>query len=288
MGGWQRLVRATFYFTAGYVLIPASVPVAFLTGKKRGEQLMNRARPRSVRAFSLVEMIVVVSIIAILLSLAGVGAVSWINSAKVTATTTTLKSLKAAIDEFVNARPIQDRPIDTDIPYTVWFGNLPPCPVTPWNTSGPGSAKPYSDDAPIASKQFDHLMLRFLMSAGQGNPRLGAPSPDYASIECLALFLSQCSPQSKSLVEKLPTANTDKDTANLMSGNGVPLLEIIDAWDQPLRWAVWPHDMTLPGNQNLPELQKVRWELRSAGKDGKFAAAFTPKEQCDDVILQGP
>jgi prepilin-type N-terminal cleavage/methylation domain-containing protein len=299
-GGRRPLSRVTFASAKVYVR-PAAADIAVIpAGKKRGEQSMNRARARSARAYSLIEMIVVVSIIALLLSLAGVGAMAWINSSKHTATKTTLDSLKAAIDLFVNERPIQDRPIKSpqDFPQTInyspWFNSLPPCPVTRWQQAAPDGRPPYLETDLNVNTQFDHLIRRYLQASGRrwkvGNAYVlnkpPDPEKDYPSIECLALFLTQCSLQSKALVEKLPNANADQDDVCLPGNNWVPLLEITDAWDRPLRWAVWPHNQSVVANKDLP----VRWELRSAGKDGVFdpRGAFAPVGGSDDVILQGP
>jgi prepilin-type N-terminal cleavage/methylation domain-containing protein len=316
MGGWQRVVRATFYFTAGYVLIPMSVPEAFQMGKRRGEQLMNRVRPRSARAFTLIEMIVVVSIVAILLSLVGVGAVSWINSSKVRATAATLEALKVAIDDYVNERPMasgRGDPRSTTGPnpnqvwtlpdghlgYDAFFGALPPSPTARIDLVTP-TVDPFIEDlpahVPTISRQFSHMVIAYLQGSNAQNdgreglspsgtvvwksPAVTPPSEDYASIECLVLFLSQMSPSSRSKIDKLKdcTSNLDRDRA-ILAGTGAraDLVEITDAWDKPLRWSVRRVTDTL-----------VRWELRSAGKDGKFSLAFTPKEKSDDVILQGP
>ncbi|MDM8007582.1 MAG: type II secretion system protein [Phycisphaerae bacterium] len=267
---------------------------------------MNTMRPNTVRAFSLVEMIAVVSIIALLLALIGIGANVWINSAKVTGTITTMNTLKTAIDAFVDERPIEIRDIDPNVPhprYTDWFGHLPPCPTTPWKTTPVGNIGPAGEWDSTTGTQFNWLIRRYL----QGTPapalqrRWRIPTGgyvvntppsaerDYPSIECLVLFLTQCSPRAKAVIDKMPQdskENLDSDEAFTMGNQYVPLDEILDAWDRPLRWAVMPHDQdpSKPENKGLPP----RWELRSAGKDGLFSAPFTPQGSSDDVVLPGP
>lgn len=266
---------------------------------------MNTMRPSTVRAFSLVEMIAVVSIIALLLALTGIGANAWINSAKVTGTKTTMNTLKTAIDAFVDERPIEIRDIvpqdvsNPPIRYTDWFGHLPPCPTTPWKPEPEHLSPPFGEWDSKTAGQFDHLIWRYFWGKNTPLPKTGAvrtivpPEKDYPSIECLVLFLTQCSPRAKSIIEKLPAdsrTNLDKDSAIMTdpavlgTTRRVELSEITDAWDQPLRWAVMPHDQINPANRGLPP----RWELRSAGKDGIFAPPFSAPEQFDDVVLQGP
>lgn len=272
-------------------------------------------RSRTVRAFSLVELIAVISIIALLLALTGIGVIGWINSAKVRGTTATMNTLKTAIDVFVNERPMASGWGDPRIPkpnkewrlpnpdgrlgYEAYFGSLPPTPIAQIDLDTPG-AQPLNEDAPaqakVISKQFSYMVMAYLqggsMKAGRqgllpnGKPGWQSPSQDptsedYASIECLVLFLSQMSPRSKAVIDKMPTEcrkNLDRDRAVLGgTDNYAELIEITDAWGKPLRWAVQRVSSDL-----------VRWELRSAGKDGVFASPFAATEQFDDVVLQGP
>lgn len=263
---------------------------------------MSRARPRSARAFSLVEVIVVVSIIALLLSLAGIGANAWINSNRVRDTEATMLALEQAIRDFSDANPLVARPIDGNgTSYGLWFGQWPPCPVTPWmpppaipgpqpalNESIAGQAQA---DAVVA--RMNHLVGWYLRSQGEprqwllagGKSQFAPPEPtrDYASIECLVLFLTQFSPAAKAKIGKLPQKNLDNDRAlpaGWPSAAPIDLVEIVDSWGNPLRWAVLPHDQNVDANKGLP----VRWELRSAGKDGVFSPPFTPAGQGDDVV----
>lgn len=314
-GGWFPCVRVTSALERLYVRLPAAEPLATPVGKKRGQERVNTMRSRTVRAFSLVELIAVISIIALLLSLTGIGAVGWINSAKARGTMTTMNTLKTAIDVFVNERPMASGWGDPRIPpkpnrewrlpnpdgrlgYEAYFGAFPPTPIAQINTNN--TAAPLLDEdtpaeAKVISKQFSYMVMAYLQGSGMqaarmaldpnGRPEWLSPgndptSEDYASIECLVLFLSQMSPRSKGVIDKMPTEckkNLDRDVAMLAGGQQFALIEITDAWGKPLRWAVQPVTSDL-----------VRWELRSAGKDGVFASPFAATEQSDDVVLPGP
>jgi prepilin-type N-terminal cleavage/methylation domain-containing protein len=265
---------------------------------------MTAPRPQTARAYSLVEIIVVISIIAILLALAGVGANSVINSRRVTATEMTMRTLETAIREFEKERPIEAREIATGIPYETWFEHLPPCPVTSWHRPPPAiGALPalYESDnsstsypATKVAVQFTDLIRRYFPPGTETrrwqlpNGALASMPPDatkdYASIECLVLFLTQCSPKAKAIIDKLPESckdNQDKDQVVFPFGGPlIELIEIKDSWDKPLRWAVMPFNQNDPANIGLP----VRWELRSAGKDGEFSPPFTPADRSDDVV----
>lgn len=127
----------------------------------------------------------------------------------------------------------------------------------------------------------------------------------YASIECLVFALREIDPKARAIVDRLlktAGANLDQDLAYHDSKDAncqcaedcayqpaceeaVDLFEILDAWKQPLRYAIrepWK-DPTNPTNGF-----NLKWELRSAGDDGIFSPPFTPADQSDDVILQGP
>jgi len=288
--------------------------LAVRAGEKRSRERENTMRSRTVRAFSLVEMIAVISIIALLLALTGIAIIGLIDSAKVRGTKATMNTLKTAIDVFVNERPMASGWGDPRIPpkpkqewrlapeklgYEAYFGAFPPTPIAQINLNEP-TARPLNEDLPseakVISKQFSHMVMAYLQGSTMQAARKGlapdgklewqSPSQDptgedYASIECLVLFLSQMSPRSKAVIDKMPTEckkNLDRDLAVLAGDQEFALIEITDAWGKPLRWAVQPVTSDL-----------VRWELRSAGKDEKFSVAFfSEPEKSDDVVLQGP
>lgn len=265
---------------------------------------MTGPRPQIVRAYSLVEMIVVISIIALLLALAGIGVNSVVHSRRVSATQLTMQTIETAIREFEKDRPVEAMDIGTglDYPrYQAWFNHLPPSPVTPWSlaralTRPPGFDPAYYEtdnaSAVAVAEQFTGLTTQYMRAGGRrwrlpdGTERSSPPKPteDYASIECLVLFLTQFSPNAKAIIDKLPAEqkpNKDNDRVLLPGDPSCPLIEITDSWGKPLRWAVIPFDQSVAANQNLP----VRWELRSAGKDGVFSRPFfTPADQSDDVV----
>ncbi|MGQ9651763.1 MAG: type II secretion system protein [Phycisphaerae bacterium] len=280
-------------------------------------------RSRAVRAFSLVEMIAVISIIVVLLSLAVVGLIGVLNSSKAKATLATMTALKLAIEEFAEDQPMaggRGDPRSTSGPdpkkewrlpspdnslgYKAYFGSLPPTPIAQIDLDNPTAPllnENFADQAQQVSRQFSNMVRAYLQGSNAGpvgreglladgisvkwrSPAQNPTEEDYASIECLVLFLTQMSTRSKAVMSKLPEAcrseNRDRDRAVLAgTGNYVALYEITDAWDKPLRWAV-----------KRQTIELVRWELRSAGKDGKFdvRGAFAPIGETDDVVLQGP
>lgn len=322
-GEWLPRVRLKSGLTRLYVRLPAGESLAEAAGGKGGLERMKAMRLRAVRAFSLVEMIAVISIIAVLVSLAVVGVMGVLNSSKAKGTLATMIALKLAIEEFADDQSMasgRGDPRSTTGPdprkewrlpapdntlgYKAYFGSLPPTPIAQIDLDNPtapllNEGKP--DQAQQVSRQFSNMVRAYLQGANAGpigregllpngidvkwrSPKQDPTGEDYASIECLVLFLSQMSTRSRAMMNKLPEAcksdNLDLDRAVLAgTGNYAALYEITDAWDKPLRWAVRRQTSDL-----------VRWELRSAGKDGKFdvGGAFAPIGRTDDVVLQGP
>jgi prepilin-type N-terminal cleavage/methylation domain-containing protein len=266
---------------------------------------MTHRRSRVASGFSLVEILVVVAIITILMTMAGVGYNHIVNSNRVTDTRAIMLTLEGAIKEFAAAQPIERRDIDVGFPYGMWFGHWPPSPVTPWDTTAPLAVGAVPADyettaagAAAAFTRFDYLIRRYFWPPpGSGpaiDPPVGVPpagipaEKHYASIECLVLFLTQCSPQAKAMIDKIPDErrpNLDHDRAMLVDSSGtqtwVDLHEVVDSWGVPLRWTVMPADQSIPQNSGVP----VRWELRSAGKDGVFSPPFTLPGASDDVVV---
>ena len=130
---------------------------------------------------------------------------------------------------------------------------------------------------------------------------------DYASIECLLLFLRTFSPDAAKIIADLPSSaisNLDHDVAfedpnnnkepDVDSTTGEPLekaielFEVLDAWRRPIRYAITePIFDAVTGQVIFP----ARWELRSAGQDGVFALPFVEAHRgidTDDVVLSGP
>ncbi len=276
---------------------------------------MTGPRPQTVRAYSLVEMIVVISIIALLLALAGIGINSVVNSRRVSATQLTMQTLETAISEFEKDGPLSNRgdpstgDPDESFPYISYFGDpasgrqRPPSPVVPLGLGFPPGSPLLNESIPaqagVVSSQFTKTVKAYMRGPNPPNPtREGMnadntavvwsdnpvdPTKDFASIECLVLFLTQLSPGAKSWIDKLPESckgNEDRDYANLVGGR-VGLIEIKDAWDKPMRYSVKPPDRMAKAFEKAPSV----WELRSAGKDGVFSPPFfTPADRSDDVV----
>jgi len=283
--------------------------------------------PSATRGFTLIEILVVIGILSILVALALPAATSLLEGSKARKTLATMQTVESAIGLYGNDNPFgADRTPLREVPvtgggyarqyYRTLFGRVPPSPTAPFapdrdNLSDydtPGDED--LEELPETRLKFQRLIQMYLSREQDPDPnaeKLDPPPPtwekkpplnlttnDYSTIECLYLFLTQCSPTAKQALDRLPDsarANLDKDylEKNGDTENPVVLYEIVDAWGRPLRYsAKWRHiDST--GEQTFPAL----WELRSAGPNGAFAEPFADDDakdtlgQGDDVVLKG-
>jgi len=286
--------------------------------------------PSATRGFTLIEILVVIGILSILVALALPAATSLLEGSKARKTLATMQTVESAIGLYGNDNPFGgDRTPLREVLvtgggyarqyYRTLFGRVPPSPTAAFaaDRSDLGNYDTPDDEdleeLPETRLKFERLIQMYL--SREQDPAaepLDPPPPtwikenreqddkfsgdnDYPTIECLYLFLTQCSPTAKQALDRLPDsarANLDEDHIVKQGDtldNAIVLYEIVDAWGRPLRYsAKWRHiDRT--GEQTFPAL----WELRSAGPNGAFADPFADDDakdtlgQGDDVVLKG-
>lgn len=275
----------------------------------------SRLTAHSCEAFTLIELIVVVVIISLLLAIALPVSTGLLNSQKAKATLMTMQTLDSAMGTFASERPIAASS------YVDLFGPFPPSPVTSFvldsgnavfSSVGPtgfttGEYRFAVD--PGTKWKFEELVRNYIVphvdvptwhyNADNSWFKTDHPDTDkYLSIETLVLFLRQLSPASRRTIERMQKhlTNKDRDAIEWVVGGGITatdLFEITDAWGNPLRYAVQS-----PVREGTGPRLKIRWELRSAGPDGKFNPTFmlpgtdgaflSEEDAGDDVILRGP
>jgi hypothetical protein len=217
-----------------------------------------------------------------------------------------METLRTAIDYYAADRPLQnnndpilDEGSNTYRGYSYIFGPYPPSPnatmaMSPGTPSVSNTSIEYESSMP---PPYNEVGLKFLRLIETYIPRAIGKDPypisntdDYASIECFVLFLEEFSPQARAVLANLPDqvkSNQDVDrSGGALTTDGIvyddgrrrDLYEIVDGWGKPLRYYA--------GATN--GLIKYRWELRSAGPDGRFSDPGTPEDAGDDVVVTGP
>lgn len=274
--------------------------------------------------FTLLEIMIVVGIIVVLATIAVSVAPGIIDSQKAKQTkVTVMETLASAIHEYSREQPMSNTPVETfsgsTIKYKSLYGTYPPSPVSPmtlddeFGNYGPtafdrdDTSQPRFKGSYSTKEKFELIVRSLLVPRGtELNWHVGGSAnwkntddvkDAGLSIECLLLFIHQLSSGAEKIVERLPAqyrTNADKDSLTWNELNGAPetreLFEVNDAWGRPLRYAV---QVPLQDNDGNSLMRK--WELRSAGPDGKFEptfdadGVFTLEDAGgDDVILRGP
>ena len=233
---------------------------------------------------------VVIGIIGLLLAIAVPVSVGVVKSSQAKATEATLETVKAAIEAFQNEKPLRelgwvfDPPTGPSDPsggacYRL-FGPLPPSPATllTHKSTSPDPdlliSGPETDPVSLMSSRVADMtrdkfvdntngILRGYLGAGYvGTPDAAA---QYATSECLLIFLRTFSPQAKVITDRLGKAMTNDDGDSIVRNNQTQdLNELRDTWGNPVRYTVLYVGRVVGGDL-------YRWELRSAGADGKFA-----------------
>jgi len=277
-------------------------------GRDARTTLASAIPARGGRAFTLVEVMVVVGILVILMVIAIPVATGLLDSQRGRQTLATMDTLRVAIEQFADEAPIRGEGklgTGTVHPYEVVFGRYPASPtsaVLPAEGWPSTNRYPVTEEAaPETREKFDLLVRAFTKYSGGLHPSPGdSPEHDDNTIECLVLFLNTFSPQASQTLQHIQASvmtNEDRDLAYRIEDIAAPeaydadeheavdLFEVRDGWKRPMRYAVLSPQLNTQGQTVLP----ARWELRSAGADGQFAELpFTPEEESDDVVLRGP
>jgi type II secretory pathway pseudopilin PulG len=231
---------------------------------------------------------VVVGIILLLMGIAIPVSSGVLKHSQAKATEATLETVKNAIEVFASEKPLHGHGFVFDPasgPGDTWggncyelFGPLPPSPVA-WlshKSAGrlSGLAPSFPETNPLVNKnapcptdtgdKFKAILEYYIESStyttGDADSR-----ERYATSECLLIFLRTYSPQARAIVAKLGKALTNEDRDTIVRNNQAEeLFELRDTWGNPVRYTV--HYMGKVVGAKL-----YRWELRSAGADGKFA-----------------
>jgi prepilin-type N-terminal cleavage/methylation domain-containing protein len=188
------------------------------------------------KGFSLVEVLVVMGIIAFLTAAIVVVLPRVANASKVAATRATIKKVDELLNDRINGfrRYIQtqDQQAGTGIPSYVdlglvqQLGGLPALPAAKL----------------VGMKQL--FRAKFPQSYAELNP---PPSPSAGhktsteSAACLYIILTQMA-----IFDTEPPSATDLRGLEVADTDGDGLLEIVDAWGQPLRFYRWPTRLIRP------------------------------------------
>jgi type II secretory pathway pseudopilin PulG len=244
---------------------------------------------------------VVIGILALLLAITVPALTGILGTSTAKQTRATMETLRTAIETYAEDRPMQDqgtvlRDVDptadeTYQRYRNLFGPYPPAPTAAFAHDGA-----VLDDFLVTEEDDPRTIAKFirLIKVAMGPfwwkqpPAMTPTNSDYATSECLVLFLQSASPEAALIIDGLPEqvrANKDRDFAfddqqapyeqwQQGAETSRDLPEVLDGWGQPIRYGIKP---TRSG--------AYMWELRSAGLDQKFADMFTPSSVSDDVVL---
>jgi len=236
-----------------------------------------------------------------------------IDRGKASSTLATMQVVENAMSIFAGERPLSGNqtalcPQDPTSTISSLFGSLPPSPLARYSLRpalGSGCYGPTLEDAPETPAKLRGLMRACLPQLPEDDDPPGTavpPNDKYLSIESLTLFLRMLSPGARQVIDKLPDrqrTNLDRDNIRVRVPQQQPLdadlFEITDAWGRPMRYFVQVPSVDASGIAG-----QRRWELRSAGADGRFGDGpepggwLTPPEEsqlpaaADDVVMIRP
>ena len=215
---------------------------------------MTLPRKTQRRAFTLVEILVVIAIIAVLLGMAVAVGNHVRTNAEIKNTKTTIEMLATALREYerlqgANTVEFPREPFNHATAYPWEFAAVVECCI------GAGGTGDQHEIAPARWREYNDLLLeqQQMLLAARG------------SIEVLYYYLAQ-EPDCQAILGRLPdemVTNDDNDAVTIGIDLPTPLLEVNDAWGRPIRYET-------RGAGNFPV-------LTSAGVDGLF-------DNADDLI----
>ncbi len=202
-------------------------------------------------AFTLIEMLVVVSIIAVLVTIVISVATRLDTQGKISSTQGTIALLNAALSEFHDYGFTYDAASNyTGTDFTLKF--------------------------PIDCNGFSRLEIETALSNGIGRTvtiiDANSHDADNSGIEVMCFLFSRV-PQSKSTLEKIERKSLVSDgTVRVQNEGDYPFWRVNDAWRRVLRYDYYEDERT-PGSTRMKETIKTFPVITSAGPDGRFGTS---------------
>lgn len=180
------------------------------------------------RAFTLVELLVVMAIIAVLFSLIGVAVMSAVGTAKIASTKGTIVKIQGLLQQRMDALNVKP-------PETVLVDNLVARFGNRKRAETMARKFQFRQAFPQTWNEIEKYYPTLLV--GQTYPSAANRRPATESAEVLFFILT------KANVLGYPPEGSDVFTSNEIKDTDVPpngALEFVDAWSQPLRFYRWP------------------------------------------------
>lgn len=192
------------------------------------------------RAFTLVELIVVMAILAILLTLAVAVSTRVIESNREKLTFSHFHIIEAALDAFAHENPLSAW--RSNARYEANYGPYPPTANLVFLAADDGIANVHLRERLLGRRGSSETSLEpFLLNwrPGEAQPEIQEVDHELDSSKALYFFLTNFSPAARALINSLPDDQlTNADNAAVVFAPGDPrniqLLEIRDPWGKPI------------------------------------------------------